>query len=289
LIEQDNSEFTIRLNLDNGFIQQLTDLINNVRRGLHFSRLFLSGDTLIDRSVCFQSDTASTIAAIRLFPLLPNMSLKRKFVQFDSVAWRHLFMVCGSRLDYDSRASIRLRKIEEKLWCFLQSLVFGKVDLGYASFYLYQYNRNAPPEDVPYLFDNSIRTDGHTVEFLFAKKKSAFDHLPDLKMPDLADENMDDFHIYGVDPGHNHLFIAVDEQDTRFRLSNNEWYIKASFKKRRREEQNRKTEEGLAEIESQIPSRKTASPDTYASSDDPMDLDVTPSQELNTSFLGLNL
>jgi hypothetical protein len=78
LIEQEDPEFTIRLNLDNEFIQQLTDIINNVRRGLHFSRLFLSGDTLIDRSVCFQSDTASTTAAIRLFALLPNMSFEKK-------------------------------------------------------------------------------------------------------------------------------------------------------------------------------------------------------------------
>jgi hypothetical protein len=147
---------------------------------------------------------------------------------------------------------------------FDQSLDFKKVGLRFSWYYLCLYDREYPRENAAYVFDNLIRTDGHTIEFVFGARKFEFGGLPDLRMPDLANEDIDRFHVYGIDPGHNHLFTAADQQHTKLRFSNNEWYTKAGFKIRRYAEQQRKKQENITNIESQIPSRKTSDPDNFA-------------------------
>jgi hypothetical protein len=128
--------------------------------------------------------------------------------------------------------------------------------------------------NIPYIFDNCIRTDGHTIEFLFGKKKSVFESLPDLTMSDLADLDIEGLHVYGINPGHNYLVTAVDiegyfgtqENKNCVRFSNNEWYANAGFKNRRKEQQKMKREDGISTIESEMPSRKTANPESFAES-----------------------
>jgi hypothetical protein len=91
-------------------------------------------------------------------------------------------------------------------------------------------------------------------------------------MSDLTDLNLEDFHVYGVDPGHNHWVTAVDieghlgvnEYQNCVQFSNNEWYVKVGAIFRRKEQQEMKKDEGISAIESEIPSRKTANPDTFA-------------------------
>jgi hypothetical protein len=91
-------------------------------------------------------------------------------------------------------------------------------------------------------------------------------------MPDLSDENFNQFHIYGIDPGHRHLLTAVDveRQDNELanqncvQFSNNEWYAKTGVLKRRYHQQQQKNEHGINAIESGLPSRKTSDPGSFA-------------------------
>lgn len=218
----------------------------------------------MDPTTCFRSKTCSSAKTTKFFSLLPNFSLQRKFVSFNAIQWRHLFNACGIRLRHDPNAREGIDKQAEDFLTFDQSLDFKKVGLRFSRYYLCLYDREYPWENAAYVFDNLIRTDGHTIEFVFGARKSEFGGLPDLRMPDLANEDIDRFHVYGVDPGHNHLFTAADQQHTKLRFSNNEWYTKAGFKRRRYAEQQRKKQENITNIESQIPSRKTNDPDNFA-------------------------
>jgi hypothetical protein len=83
-------------------------------------------------------------------------------------------------------------------------------------------------------------------------------------MSDLADLDLEDFHLYGVDPGHNHSVTAVDiegyfgtqENKNCIRFSKNEWYTKAGAIFRCKEQQKMKKDEGISAIESEMPSKK---------------------------------
>jgi hypothetical protein len=48
--------------------------------------------------------------------------------------------------------------------------------------------RNRRPVNVPFLFDNLIRTDGHTIELIYSVKES--EKLTDLAMDDLFTQDM---------------------------------------------------------------------------------------------------
>jgi hypothetical protein len=58
-------------------------------------------------------------------------------------------------------------------------------------------------------------------------------------------KDLDDFDIYGVDPGHRHLFIAINREGVTQRFSNNEWCAKSGVKRRSHDQQERKKESGL--------------------------------------------
>jgi hypothetical protein len=59
-----------------------------------------------------------------------------------------------------------------------------------------------------------------------------------------------------VDPGHRHLFTAVNTGGSCTCFSNNEWYQKAGFAKRRRNQQKRKRDQNIDVIESSLPTKK---------------------------------
>jgi hypothetical protein len=76
-----------------------------------------------------------------------------------------------------------------------------------------------------------IRSDGHTIEFIYGVRHSSSSGLPDLTMSDISDlsdlptdlqKDLDEFDIFGVDPGHRHLVTGVNAQGVRRRFSNNE-------------------------------------------------------------------
>jgi hypothetical protein len=60
IINGDDPRFYIRYDLDPSFIEALTTLINTTRNQLHSSRLLLSGDNMVDPSICIKSETASS-------------------------------------------------------------------------------------------------------------------------------------------------------------------------------------------------------------------------------------
>jgi hypothetical protein len=49
------------------------------------------------------------------------------------------------------------------------------------------YNPDDPPQDLPYVFNNMIRSDGHTIEFIYGVRHSSSEGLPDLTMSDISD------------------------------------------------------------------------------------------------------
>jgi hypothetical protein len=117
-----------------------------------------------------------------------------------------------------------------------------------------------------------IRTDGHTVEFIYGVRKSSSKGLPDLTMSDISDlsdlptdlqKDLDHFNVFGVDPGHRHLVTGVNAQGLRRRFSNNEWYSKSGISQRRYEQQVKKKDAGIDRLESTLPTKKTASPDEW--------------------------
>ncbi|CEP13573.1 hypothetical protein [Parasitella parasitica] len=221
MINSENRNFTIRYQLEDLFLEQLTDFINSTRRQLELSKLYLSGRMML----------------ILLFVSSP----KQYHQQLPSSEWRHVLRACGIQFEYNIRVERGLNRIEEDAWSFMQTLDFRKVRLGRSLANLHQYNPEASPYNVPYVFNNLIRTDGHTIELLFGERKSEFENHPDLTMPDLSDEDLEQFHIYGVDPGHRHLVTAVDperqqgqQQNQNFiHFSNNGWYAKAGVLRRR--------------------------------------------------------
>jgi hypothetical protein len=83
-------------------------------------------------------------------------------------------------------------------------------------------------------------------------------------MDDLAFEQMDQFHQYPIDPGHRHLVTSVDENGRDVQFSNNEWYYKVGIMKQRWNQQEKKKELGITDIESALLSRKTADPYHFA-------------------------
>jgi hypothetical protein len=178
LINGDNPNFTIQCQIDQDFIRELTRIIVCIRCQLELSSLLLSGRAMIDPSICFKSETASLTKMTKLFSLLSYFSLQRKFVTFDAVSWRRLLLECGVYLDDDDTHDI-LPVIEtqcKKLRVFRQSLNFKKVGLGSCADCTQEFNRVTPPTNIPYIFDNCIHTDGHTIEFLFGKRRLILSH-----------------------------------------------------------------------------------------------------------------
>jgi hypothetical protein len=87
---------------------------------------------------------------------------------------------------------------------------------------LNQYNRENPPGNLPNVFDNVVRTNGHTIEFIFNVKSSGTEPLPDLETSDIPTADIGRFDAFGVDPGHRHLFTAVNTGGSCTCFSNNE-------------------------------------------------------------------
>ncbi|CEP19231.1 hypothetical protein [Parasitella parasitica] len=163
-------------------------------------------------------------------------SLQRKCVTFNAEQWRHFLRVCGVRVDHENRAEIGIQKMQEDL---------------------------TVPENVPLIFRNTIHTDDHTIEFIFGKRESEFESLPELTMQDLSHEDLARFHVHGIDPGHRHLVSAVDIERGRVRFSNNEWYQKAGVLKRRWAQQEKKKEKRITDIEASLLSRKTPDHESF--------------------------
>lgn len=118
-------------------------------------------------------------------------------------------------------------------------------------------------------FMNKIRTDGFTVEFLFARKKRVLDALPELDFVDFSEQELkEDFHLWGADPGRRDVFVMVDGHESHphqvRRISTAEYYTVAGYNKTRSRIQNAKTSKQIDKIETSIPSPKTATLEGFA-------------------------
>jgi hypothetical protein len=87
-------------------------------------------------------------------------------------------------------------------------------------------------------------------------KSSGTEPLPDLETSDIPTADIGRFDAFGVESGHHHLFTAVNMSGSCTHFSNNEWYQKARFAKRRRNQQKRKKDQNIDVIESSLPTKK---------------------------------
>jgi hypothetical protein len=98
---------------------------------------------------------------------------------------------------------------------------------------------------------------------MFNVKSSGAESLPDLETSDIPAADIGRFDAFGVDPGHRYLFTAVNMDGSCTRFSNNKWYQKAGFTKRRRNQQRRKRDQNIDVIESSLPTKKTSDYGTF--------------------------
>ncbi|KAG0169076.1 hypothetical protein DFQ30_003989 [Apophysomyces sp. BC1015] len=169
-------------------------------------------------------------------------------------------------IDYDPSPSLpAFSKIKNRFRVFYEHLDFQKLGLEACERNLEQYSGEGqdPPPDVKYAFTNLIRTDGHAIEFIFAKQAPQQPPLPDLTMADFIDEDLGNFRVYGVDPGVTQLFTAEDEQFRVTQFANAEWFAKSGHRKRRWNQQIRETDTGVTTLESSLPTHKTARPTNW--------------------------
>ncbi|CEP09761.1 hypothetical protein [Parasitella parasitica] len=222
-------------------------------------RIFIRGGSTLNPRDCFQSRTASSSLITKSYS-----QIYQEVCYLHPQCWRHVFAVVRAPIDFDAAAREGYGAMVENLNTFTQSLDFRKFILQDSEGHLRQYNPNRQPANIPYLFDNIVRTDGHTIEFLYNVKVSPMNNLPDITMADLCNEDIEQFHQYPIDPGHRHLVTSVDQTVNGVRFSNNEWCAKSGVLKRRWCQQERKREVGIDLIESALPSRKTTNPEDFA-------------------------
>ncbi|RCH95916.1 Insulinase (Peptidase M16), partial [Rhizopus azygosporus] len=115
------------------------------------------------------------------------------------------------------------------------------------------------------MFLNSIYTDGYTCRVSFAKHK---DENPfgavKLQLHDFNNEEIDDhFRVCTVHPGRRDTFNSCHDGDDFRRLTTVEYYTTSGSPGRMRKEDNRKIRNGLKEIETDIPTAKTANVEQF--------------------------
>ncbi|KAG0166015.1 hypothetical protein DFQ30_007682 [Apophysomyces sp. BC1015] len=223
IMNDEEAEVHIGYQTSEALKQDLIALIHTTRRQLECSWLFLGGDPMID--------------------LLNDV---------------------GVPIDYNHSDILRaLTKIKNRFRVLYEHLNFSKVRLDNCARNIDLYSGMDQDPEAKLSFTNVIRTDGHTLKFIFAKRKTQGPPLPDLTLVDFIGEDMNDKQVIGVDPGMGQLFTAVDDRFEVARMSNSEWYAKAGFMQRRHQQQTRKQEAGISDLEVSLPTRKAASPNSW--------------------------
>ncbi|SAL96236.1 hypothetical protein, partial, partial [Absidia glauca] len=113
------------------------------------------------------------------------------------------------------------------------------------------------------IFNNLVSTDGHTVNVSLVRP-TAGPPLPDLELEDFTPELVNNhFRLWGIDPGMTHIFTATDGSSQYLKYSSAEWRAKSGFTRRLTAQRQRMTTQ-ITDIQSRLPTTKTASVSTYA-------------------------
>ncbi|KAI8099803.1 uncharacterized protein BX664DRAFT_248954, partial [Halteromyces radiatus] len=124
--------------------------------------------------------------------------------------------------------------------------------------------------NIQFLFNNCIRTDGHGVDILLTHRggtQSSIDiGLTDLKQTEEMGVFNKHFMLWGLDPGLRDIFVAtngIDGSNQQRSKSTAEYYTGTGHRKRRLRQQQLKKDNSITDIESSIPMAATASPDKW--------------------------
>jgi hypothetical protein len=130
MINAERERIRIHYELDPGVIQQLIDIVRGTRRAIGLSKEYLSGDPGIDRSLCFYTDSASHAFSVRLFNILPALSLTKKFVVFDAHTWKGLLLRCKVVFEERDASPLGFGRIAQDTELFDDSFYMNKFRLG---------------------------------------------------------------------------------------------------------------------------------------------------------------
>lgn len=185
------------------------------------SRRLLQNVDAVSLVDCFWPPPETVVNLVNTFSIVPRSSLKRKNVDIDTDTLQLLLRLSGNRE--------RIRAVPQGITNrhlaathqFREIFSFAEI-------------RHGDYVTQPYRFTNIVRTDGHAIDFVFARPQSE-ESLPDLDMRDFDKYDLDNkFNFWAVDPGEKSVFTAADGEGTdshQFRhMSKAESYILASCK-----------------------------------------------------------
>ena len=116
------------------------------------------------------------------------------------------------------------------------------------------------------MFLNSIYTDGYTCRISFARSvpETLEEDKVNLEIADFnADEIENFFRPCFLDPGRKNAYVAYYGNEQVRSLTVNEYYCSSGSVNRARKQDTFKIEQGIKDLETQIPTTKTSSVDSY--------------------------
>ncbi|SAL98421.1 hypothetical protein [Absidia glauca] len=254
--------------ISDGLRNALLELVTDTRARIANSRRVKAGDDEINLDDCFVPTRSSLKPDHRLFNLLPHRSLGMPFVEvpIDSlVALVNNSLPPGSPLPKARRSTLKgIHRIREDGKTFERVFNLGAVRLARGVDNLDQYDdeEGAAGRKMP-IFNNLVSTDGHTVNVSLVRP-TAGPPLPDLELEDFTPELVNNhFRLWGIDPGMTHIFTATDGSSQYLKYSSAEWRAKSGFTRRLTAQRQRMTTQ-ITDIQSRLPTTKTASVSTYA-------------------------
>ncbi|KAI8080605.1 hypothetical protein BDF21DRAFT_419346 [Thamnidium elegans] len=190
----------------------------------------------------------------RLFSLFPNPSLKWRFIKIDGQNLSTLFPDTRlQREENETNFALATR-------CFFNSFDFTKLKIRNLT------KLQELPRQKRRMFLNSIYTDGYTCRISFARSvpETLEEDKVNLEIADLnADEIENFFRSCFLDPGRKNAYVAYYGNEQVRSLTVNEYYCSSGSVNRARKQDTFKIEQGIKDLETQIPTTKTSSVDSY--------------------------
>ncbi|KAI8073790.1 hypothetical protein BDF21DRAFT_475198, partial [Thamnidium elegans] len=190
----------------------------------------------------------------RLFSLFPNPSLKWRFIKIDGQNLSTLFPDTRlQREENETNFALATR-------CFFNSFDFTKLKIRNLT------KLQELPRQKRRMFLNSIYTDGYTCRISFARSvpETLEEDKVNLEIADFnADEIENFFRPCFLDPGRKNAYVAYYGNEQVRSLTVNEYYCSSGSVNRARKQDTFKIEQGIKDLETQIPTTKTSSVDSY--------------------------
>ncbi|CAO3620873.1 unnamed protein product [Cunninghamella blakesleeana] len=218
----------------------LISFVNDTRSQIENSKKFLTAENPpdADKSICFRPAMDLTIKKVRLFALVPQYSLKRKYITINASTLRSIFVRSKIKHEYkeiDGGVN-NIGNIKANTDFFTKVFDFSKLHINDCLNRLDQFsdtdnddNDDNQRRRKP-IFTNLIRTDGFGIDFIFSKQ-AHHNSLPRLDIEDFTLEEVNKyFHLVGADPGHIDIYNATDGQEL-FKYSSAEYYSKSGTTK----------------------------------------------------------